>query len=159
MERNIRSADKHSKQAFVSVYFFLFLFFQGECNYGGRVTDEWDRRTLNTILTRFYHKDVIVADRKYMFDPSGLYYIPPVSEYSQFLDYVRELPMTTAPSIFGMHENADIIKDQQECYLMLSSIVSTQVLNRASRLIVTLLRGSPVKRIYRAYTRVPVCSR
>lgn len=118
------------------------LFFQGECNYGGRVTDEWDRRTLNTILTRFYHEDVIVADRKYLFDLSDLYYIPSVSEYSQFLDYVRELPMTTAPSVFGMHENADIIKDQQESYLMLSSILTTQVLNRASRLIVTLLRGS-----------------
>jgi len=105
------------------------------------VTDEWDRRTLNTILARFYHADVIVADRKYLFDPSGLYYVPPVSEYSQFLDYVRELPMTTAPSVFGMHENADIIKDQQESYLMLSSILTTQVLNRASRLMVTLARG------------------
>lgn len=104
------------------------MFFEGECNYGGRVTDEWDRRTLNTILAQFYHDDVVATDREYLFDPSGLYYVPPVSEYSQFLDYVRELPMTTAPSVFGMHENADIIKDQQETYLMLSSVLSTQVI-------------------------------
>ncbi|XP_077275021.1 dynein heavy chain at 36C [Temnothorax americanus] len=108
------------------VQFTALKYLTGECNYGGRVTDEWDRRTLNTILMRFYHEDVVVADRKYLFDPSGLYYVPSVSEYGQFLDYVRELPMTTAPSVFGMHENADIIKDQQESYLMLSSILTTQ---------------------------------
>ncbi|XP_028047400.2 dynein heavy chain 7, axonemal [Monomorium pharaonis] len=108
------------------VQFTALKYLTGECNYGGRVTDEWDRRTLNTILARFYHEDVIVADRKYPFDPSGLYYVPSVSEYDQFLNYVRELPMATAPSVFGMHENADIIKDQQESYLMLSSILTTQ---------------------------------
>lgn len=74
-----------------------------------------------------------MVDEKYLFDPSGLYYVPSVSEYSLFLDYVKELPMSTAPSVFGMHENADIIKDQQESYLMLSSILVTQVLIRLSR--------------------------
>ncbi|XP_067216276.1 dynein axonemal heavy chain 7 [Linepithema humile] len=108
------------------VQFTALKYLTGECNYGGRVTDEWDRRTLNTILARFYHEDVVQADRKYLFDPSGLYYVPSVSEYGQFLDYVRELPMITAPSVFGMHENADIIKDQQETYLMLSSVLVTQ---------------------------------
>lgn len=116
----------------------------GECNYGGRVTDEWDRRTLNTILARFYCEDVVVADRKYLFDPSDVYYVPQVSEYAQFLDYVRELPMTTTPSIFGMHENADIIKDQQETYLMLSSILATQVLIQASISIAMPLRYFPL---------------
>lgn len=96
------------------------------------MTDEWDRRTLNTILERFYREEVVLHE-KYMFDPSELYYVPPVSEYSLFLDYVKELPMSTAPSVFGMHENADIIKDQQESYLMLSSILVTQVLTRLSR--------------------------
>lgn len=114
----------------------FFFFHQGECNYGGRVTDEWDRRTLNTILERFYREEVAL-DKKYLFDPSGLYYVPSVSEYSLFLDYVKELPMSTAPSVFGMHENADIIKDQQESYLMLSSILVTQVLTRLSRSIAT----------------------
>lgn len=112
----------------VYVRFSLCVFRTGECNYGGRVTDEWDRRTLNTILELFYCVDVITPERKYLFDVSGLYYVPPVTEYSEYVDYVKELPMTTEPSVFGMHENADIIKDQQETYLMLASILSTQVL-------------------------------
>ncbi|XP_034174982.2 dynein heavy chain at 36C [Osmia lignaria lignaria] len=97
----------------------------GECNYGGRVTDEWDRRTLNTILTKFYCPGVI-EKQKYQFDPSGIYFVPVVTTHTEFLDYIKSFPMATAPSVFGMNENADIIKDQQETTLMLSSILATQ---------------------------------
>jgi hypothetical protein len=43
----------------------------GECNYGGRVTDDWDRRTLNTILAKFYCTDIVEKD-VYYFSPSGM---------------------------------------------------------------------------------------
>jgi dynein heavy chain len=44
----------------------------GECNYGGRVTDDWDRRTLNTILAKFYCTDLLEKDT-YYFSPSGMF--------------------------------------------------------------------------------------
>lgn len=98
----------------------------GECNYGGRVTDEWDRRTLNTILDRYYRVEVLEV-KEYQFDESGIYYIPEVYEHEKFLEYIRTFPLTTTPSIFGMHDNADIIKDQQETSLMFTSLLATQV--------------------------------
>lgn len=46
----------------------------GECNYGGRVTDDWDRRCLNTFLNKFYTQE-IVKYKNYRFDKSGKFNI------------------------------------------------------------------------------------
>lgn len=54
----------------------------GECNYGGRVTDDWDRRTLLTILAKFYCTDIIEKE-VYYFDDSKIYYAPPEGEVGQ----------------------------------------------------------------------------
>lgn len=43
----------------------------GHINYGGRVTDDWDRRTMMNILSEFYCDKVLSADHVYA--PSGIY--------------------------------------------------------------------------------------
>ncbi len=55
----------------------------GECNYGGRVTDDWDRRTLNTILMRGYSFDVACAD-EWFFDYEQEYPRPPDGDVTCF---------------------------------------------------------------------------
>ena len=57
----------------------------------------------------------------------GLYYVPIGKEHDFFLNYTHKLPLTTRPEVFGMHENADILKNQQETELLLNTALLTQV--------------------------------
>jgi len=96
----------------------------GECNYGGRVTDDKDRRLLLSVMNRFYTPEV-VDDDKFVFSPSGDYFAPVEGPYESYLDYVRSLPLIPNPEVFGLHENADITKDQQETNNLFDSILIT----------------------------------
>ncbi|KAJ3328189.1 Dynein heavy chain 7, axonemal [Blyttiomyces sp. JEL0837] len=96
----------------------------GECNYGGRVTDDQDRRTLMSLLSIFYTEDILLDS--YKLSPSGTYFAPPKGSYDSYLLYIKSLPMTPHPEVFGMHENADITKDLAETNLLISSVVLTQ---------------------------------
>ena len=100
------------------------LYMTGECNYGGRVTDDWDRRCLKTILSDFYNPRV-ANENKHKLSPSGLYYIPPKGKYEDYVEFIRNLPPTQYPEIFGMHENVDITKDLASTKLLFDSILLT----------------------------------
>ena len=52
----------------------------GECNYGGRVTDDKDRRLMAVALKQYYCIDTVEND-DYKFSPSGLYYSPKHTDY------------------------------------------------------------------------------
>lgn len=56
----------------------------GECNYGGRVTDEWDRRTLMTLLRKFYCQDIIDQE-DYYFGETDVYKAPEGGEVNIYI--------------------------------------------------------------------------
>lgn len=43
----------------------------GEINYGGRVTDDWDRRCIMNILEDFYKPEVLIPE--FAYSESGIY--------------------------------------------------------------------------------------
>ncbi|CAL8325422.1 unnamed protein product [Merluccius merluccius] len=116
-------------QLFVTEYdevpFEAITYLTGECNYGGRVTDDWDRRLLMTILADFYNQDIVVKSR-YTFSPSGKYFAPSKSIYEDYVEFIKKLPLIQNPEIFGMHENVDISKDLQQTKLLFDSLLLTQ---------------------------------
>lgn len=56
----------------------------GECNYGGRVTDDKDRRLLLTSLDRVYRSEIMV-DNPFMLSTSKSFYIPPEGDHESYV--------------------------------------------------------------------------
>ena len=96
----------------------------GNVNYGGRVTDDLDRRTLMIGLDDFVCEDVL--SDSYAFSPSGLYLSPPDNEYDGYVDFLKALPINADPEVFGLHKNADITCAQNETYAILGTLLSLQ---------------------------------
>eukprot|EP01135_Chromosphaera_perkinsii_P003004 Nk52_evm26s232 gene=Nk52_evmTU26s232 len=96
----------------------------GHINYGGRVTDDWDRRCLMNILADYYSTDVL-ADG-HTFSESGIYYQIEEGGSKEYDDYIKELPINDTPEIFGLHNNADITFAQNETFALLEVILTLQ---------------------------------
>lgn len=116
-------------QLFINEYenipFEAISYLTGECNYGGRVTDDWDRRLLLTMLADFYNLEII-ENSSYMFSPSGNYYAPPKGTYDDYIEFIKNLPFSQQPEVFGLHENVDISKDLQQTRVLFDSLLLTQ---------------------------------
>ena len=100
------------------------IYLTGHINYGGRVTDEWDRNCLLSTLKKFYNPDIL--EEVYMFSESGKYYAPNEGNIHVYRDYIDGLPFNDLPEIFGLHENANISYQTQESEKVLQTILSIQ---------------------------------
>ena len=96
----------------------------GQCNYGGRVTDDKDRRALMTLLSVYYNPNILKEN--YTFAPSGTYVVPPNTSHGGAIDYIKDLPLEAKPEVFSLHENADISRNQLETDSFLGAILLTQ---------------------------------
>ena len=97
-------------------------------NYGGRVTDDKDLRTIDIILLTYYNEGVLKDNHP--FSSSGLYYSPAYttkdSPHESFMDYIGQLPFNPDPEAFDMHSNANITCAQNETDDMFNTILSLQ---------------------------------
>jgi len=105
----------------------------GECNYGGRVTDNWDRRCLTTTLNRILNPQ-LVTDANYKFTESGIYGAPGFGETTEhYVEHAMQFPLIPDPEAFGMHSNADITKDNKETFDLFTAILVTQSTSGGSK--------------------------
>ncbi|XP_034961986.1 dynein axonemal heavy chain 1 isoform X2 [Zootoca vivipara] len=97
----------------------------GEINYGGRVTDDWDRRCIMNILEDFYNPDVLLPEFSY--SESGVYkQISTTYDLNGYIQYIKSLPLNDMPEIFGLHDNANITFAQNETFALLGAIIQLQ---------------------------------
>jgi len=79
-----------------------------EANYGGRVTDEFDRRTIKILLLDYYNESMI-TEEQHKLSESGIYYVPSDGERNDYIEFIKEnVPHNDKTEIFGLHDNADI---------------------------------------------------
>ena len=77
----------------------------GEIQYGGRVTDDYDKRLLNTFCKVWFSDDMFAPTFEFF---KG-YVIPQSTKIVDFQDYIQSLPQYDTPEVFGLHGNADIM--------------------------------------------------
>lgn len=100
------------------------LYVIGHINYGGRVTDDWDRRCLITLLKKYSNPEIL--EDGYKFSDSGIYYAPTNGPIDNYLEYIDNLPLVENPEVFGLHENANITFQNQQSTMIIDTILSIQ---------------------------------
>jgi len=108
----------------------------GEANYGGRVTDEIDRRVIKAYLLQFFCEDVLREEAAYELceGPSGKVYCIPsnTNELKNHREFVNKLPLSDQADAFGQHPNADISYMIAESEAILSASAKFQVCDGGS---------------------------
>jgi hypothetical protein len=97
-------------------------------NYGGRVTDYIDLRTIDVIMKSFYNERIM--EDGYRFDQDGVYYSIAFDEndpHSSYMEYIDMLPLVAGPGIFGLHDNANIACALNETFTIFDTVLSLQV--------------------------------
>ncbi|CAH1780130.1 unnamed protein product [Owenia fusiformis] len=94
----------------------------GEIQYGGRVTDDYDKRLLNTFCRVWFGEP--------MFSPSFQFYkgytIPSCKKLDEYLNIINEMSPTDTPEAFGLHPNADITYSSKTASTILNTILDIQ---------------------------------
>ncbi|XP_077101314.1 dynein axonemal heavy chain 5-like [Siphateles boraxobius] len=94
----------------------------GEVQYGGRVTDDMDKRLLNT-FARIWFSETMFGD-KFCFYKG--YTIPQARMLHDYHAHIDTLPLGDTPEVFGLHANADITYQTNMANETLSTILNIQ---------------------------------
>lgn len=76
----------------------------GEVQYGGRVTDDYDKRLLVTFAKEWFSDSMFAEDFKFH---TG-YRIQSFKNLNDYIESIDNMSPTDPPQVYGLHPNADI---------------------------------------------------
>lgn len=94
-------------------------------NYGGHVTDDWDRRLLGTYINDYFCEQALTT-QFYKLSSLDAYYIPRDGPLPSYKEFISLLPTVDHPEAFGQHPNADIASQITEARTLFDTLLSLQ---------------------------------
>ncbi|KAM7400305.1 hypothetical protein PAMA_004821 [Pampus argenteus] len=117
VERHLDDCGPRKDVSWVTVRYML-----AEVQYGGRVTDDYDKRLLKCFARVWFSKK--------MLDPSFCFYtgykIPVCKTVEEYMEYIQSLPTVDSPQALGLHPNADITYQTNTSAEVLDTITNIQ---------------------------------
>ncbi|XP_037644332.1 dynein heavy chain 8, axonemal-like isoform X1 [Sebastes umbrosus] len=117
VERHLDDCGPRKDVSWVTVQYML-----AEVQYGGRVTDDYDKRLLKCFSRVWFSKK--------MFDPSFSFYtgytIPVCKTVEEYMECIESLPTVDSPLVLGLHPNADITYQTNTSAELLDTIINIQ---------------------------------
>eukprot|EP00074_Homo_sapiens_P109813 XP_024306374.1 dynein heavy chain 2, axonemal isoform X3 [Homo sapiens] len=94
-------------------------------NYGGHVTDDWDRRLLTTYINDYFC-DQSLSTPFHRLSALETYFIPKDGSLASYKEYISLLPGMDPPEAFGQHPNADVASQITEAQTLFDTLLSLQ---------------------------------
>ncbi|CAL4125091.1 unnamed protein product, partial [Meganyctiphanes norvegica] len=117
IQNHLDDMDPKKGVSWVTVCYML-----GEIQYGGKVTEDFDKRLLITFLNVWFNERLLQSDWRFYHG-----YMMPCCKYqSEYIEFINILPPTDSPEVFGLHPNADITYQINTAKCILDTILSMQ---------------------------------
>ena len=110
-------------EAYDDIPFDALRYLTAEANYGGRVTDDWDRRLLITYMAQYYAQETVEVDNHKMC-ATPEFFVPDDGSIKSYKEFIRNLPVKDVPETFGQHSNAEIASQITDTTDMLATLLS-----------------------------------
>ena len=94
----------------------------GEVQYGGRVTDDFDKKLLNAFSKSWFGEEMFS-------DKFSFFKGYPIHKYkttTEIMEIIEAMPLVDSPEVFGLHANADITYQTNTAKSILDMIVNIQ---------------------------------
>jgi dynein heavy chain, axonemal len=105
----------------------------GEVQYGGKITDDMDRRLFQTFCESWLTPTTLSP--QFSFNPTTcvntipnnfVYKVPESTDVDVYRQYIQTFPDIDSPEMFGLHPNADMTYRMKEVQSLLFTIIETQ---------------------------------
>jgi dynein heavy chain len=94
-----------------------------DIQYGGRITDDWDRRQMSTFAEKYFAQSSLVPGNSLH---EG-YAIPAGNDVNIYRNAIeKDLPEVDSPEVFGLHLNADLQFRGSQALEVFDTIMETQ---------------------------------